>query len=239
MNPTDILKQIWHVLLVLMGKLPKEEVVKPVVLPEKVAKVIEAEKKAVTEEVTDAQKNLVKAGIISEPLTKEQRVRKILDMIVSSELEEMPIGNRSMVINIISSEYQPYILTIGASFAGQKTMEKIQRLNADSRFGFPYAEFYTYTSLSEQWTKQFKYLIEQRGQTVAADKGSIVRANIQELWRQTVWMDKDAAAKWLTDRRITESEITEFLLCLADDSISFIPSTDMPPAIWRNGGMKG
>lgn len=167
--------------------------------------------------------------------TKEERIRRILDLIVDQVLSEGYKDNVNFELNVIHPEFQPYIISEGAAIAAEYTKEKIQRLNQLK--GYLYAEWYTYEALSAQWRKVFANLITQAGQatqvstTPEGQYAAINRASLHELWRQTVWADKSFADQWLVYSRISDAELSEFLLTLATDDIEFLPKTDKPVSI--------
>jgi len=197
-------------------------------LPKKETAAIVNMRTAVIKEAEKAQEKIYDATD-APPLTKEQRIRNILDHIVDEKLSD-PVNASGLVevseLNLIHPDDQPYILTVGAKYAAEKTEATIQRLfkNRD----YLYAEWYAYEALSFQWRKTYANLITQAGQLVNAEGLRKFRASLHELWRQTVWADPKAADDFLTYYRISNVELEEFLLVLAEDDLEFLPKTDQP-----------
>ncbi len=163
---------------------------------------------------------------------KEARIREFLDLIVDQVLSQGYKSPENWELNLIHPEFAPYILTQGVGMASEYTEQKIQRLNKEK--GYLYAEWYTYEAVSAQWRKAFAKLVLEAGKatqistTPDGQYAAINRANLHELWRQTVWADKKYADEWLQYARRTDAELDEFLLTLATDNVEFLPQTDKP-----------
>jgi len=232
----DFLEKIWIGILKLLGKWPKAEgLPKPIkVEDKKLDKYIKTETKYVQSEVKELIEDMEEIAVIP-ILSKGERLKRTFDLILGQILKQTKFESGMKELNLIHPEFSPYIAAYGSSGtakAAELTEEKIQRLW--NKIDHRYAEVYCYEALSAQWRKQYAFLIKEHGQKFLLDeKGVGFRAGLHELWRQTVWTDKDFADKWLIDNRIADAEIEEFLLHLAQDDCEFLPATDITKYRWK------
>jgi hypothetical protein len=225
MDLMRILQELGHLIKVLFGQIPKErvevlqEAAKPVrtdfdqgVAPE-VRKAVEEAKKEISKEIESSKPEL----------SKPERIRRILRLI-TERMERQGNGSEVFELNPIHPEFAPYIVSSGTAYASEKTEAKLHGLK-DMTFKMAYV----YEALSAQWRREFRYLIEEQGKRVgvgAGRTGSKIRADLHELWRQTVWTDKRISEAFLKDNKITDAELEEFLLALAEDEVEAYLKTD-------------
>jgi len=158
--------------------------------------------------------------------TKEQRLKRILDLIVNQVLVQGYTAPENKELNPIHPHDAKYILTLGAAMASEFTEQTAQRLAKTK--GFEYAEWHIYEAISAQWRREYAYLVTEAGKTVPSRVKEKIRASLNELWRQTVWADPAFADDFIVRNRITESELHEFLLAMAEDDVGYLPKTDKP-----------
>lgn len=158
--------------------------------------------------------------------THEERIVKMLNIILDQVLIQTYKAPEDKELNLIHPQFAPYILTMGAGIASEKTEEKIQRLAKEK--GRQYALLYTQEALSAQWRKKYTILISEAGKYETLANGySQLRARLEELWGQTVWADRKYAEEFLVKHLISKPELEEFLFALANDNFEVMLSGDI------------
>lgn len=187
---------------------------------------ISYETKKVETYIKDYEKNTVNSALeVVKGTTEEERLFKMLNVFLDQILIQIYKASENTELNPIHPEFAPYILTMGAGFASEKTEEKIQRLakEKDRR----YALLYLQEALSAQWRVKYSYLIKEAGKYVSLANGySQLRANLKELGAQTFWSDRKFFDEFMVKHLISEPEFEEFLFALANDKYEFLLESD-------------
>lgn len=221
-----ILDQIWNYIKLLFISTDRKTQVMESPLPiqfpkeeKKLNTVIEGIKKELSSEIQNSRTSM--------EMNKKERLRRFIDLVTDQVLSQGYKDNENWELNLIHPTDAKYILTSGVGLASEFTESKVKDLNKTQ--GYAAAERYVYEALSAQWRKEYAYFIFYEGKQFLNSRNyPQFRADLHELWRQTVWADRKYSDEWLEYHKISDDELTEFLLYLATDDIDGLQKTDKP-----------